>query len=215
VIGYYDATDSASITRDGSNFVSQWSDQGGVNHLTGSGSTKPLYSATGYTDGGPCIYFDNFYDKQLISGSITMGVDDFAAGIGMKNVNLNMRCVSFRGVGESFDTNNVASAGMIMGLSGGMTGYRVSAAKGSVSLSTNETNAFVSNWDGANHTMYKNGTAGTSAASTGNLGATGAFRLGYGDDSGLEMYVRRLCLVKRSLTGTEITNLDLWLRAAS
>jgi hypothetical protein len=47
-VGQYIADDLATITKDGSNYVSQWNDKLGSGHnLTGSGTAKPLWSADG------------------------------------------------------------------------------------------------------------------------------------------------------------------------
>src|SRR4051812_34337979 len=45
---WLDANDSGTITKDGSNNVSQWNDKSGnSNNATSSGSASPVYSATG------------------------------------------------------------------------------------------------------------------------------------------------------------------------
>lgn len=53
---WLDASDSASVIRDGSNLVSQWSDKSGnANHATQAvGANKPTYSAAGL-NGRPCL----------------------------------------------------------------------------------------------------------------------------------------------------------------
>jgi hypothetical protein len=57
---WLDASDSASVIRDGSNLVSQWSDKSGnANDATESNPLKqPSYNATGF-DGLPCVDWGN------------------------------------------------------------------------------------------------------------------------------------------------------------
>jgi hypothetical protein len=71
---WYDATRLSSITKDGSNFVSQFSDlSGNGNHLAQSYTgLRPLYSATGLNN-KPSIKFDGVDDilKSISNSTIT------------------------------------------------------------------------------------------------------------------------------------------------
>jgi lambda family phage minor tail protein L len=54
---WYDAADADTITKDGSDLVSQISDKSGEdNHATASGGDRPTYSATAF-NGKPCLVF--------------------------------------------------------------------------------------------------------------------------------------------------------------
>ncbi len=75
---WLDATDAATITKDGSNAVSQWNDKsgGGFNFTQGNASYKPTYSAAGGSNGTATVQFNrtsrtdvDFMDFSLGSAS--------------------------------------------------------------------------------------------------------------------------------------------------
>ncbi len=67
---WLDSSNSTSVTKDGSNLVSQWTDLSGNGHnFTGSGAAKPLCEAN-QLNGNPGIYFDGSNDFLTATGQI-------------------------------------------------------------------------------------------------------------------------------------------------
>jgi hypothetical protein len=65
---WLDASDAASITKDGSNLISQWNDKSGnANHCTASGTARPLYST--YL-GNAIVSFDGSNDTMVATSNI-------------------------------------------------------------------------------------------------------------------------------------------------
>jgi hypothetical protein len=77
LLSWHDAQDAGTLTYDGSNFVSSWLDKTANNNdLTGSGSNKPVYTATGgvIADGAlPSVLFADTTDT-LVGGTNAMAM---------------------------------------------------------------------------------------------------------------------------------------------
>ena len=66
---WLDANKASSITQNGSNQVSQWSDLSGNNHHFGQATTavKPIYNATGGPNSRPALVFTEASSQYLYS----------------------------------------------------------------------------------------------------------------------------------------------------
>lgn len=71
---WYDVTDISTITKDGSNRVSQLNDKSGNsrNLTVSTGSNSPLYEATGFKGTYPSIKFDNT-NSEALEASFSIG----------------------------------------------------------------------------------------------------------------------------------------------
>lgn len=68
---WYDASDASTITKDGSDFVSQWNDKSGIGiNLTSTGTAKPLW-VDAVKNGKPVIRFDGVNDYMSNTSSST------------------------------------------------------------------------------------------------------------------------------------------------
>lgn len=69
---WFDAQDNASITKDGSNKVSQWNNKGSGGHaIQALAAGQPTYISSGIISGKPSIRFDGTANRM--SGSLVMG----------------------------------------------------------------------------------------------------------------------------------------------
>jgi hypothetical protein len=129
LLSWHDAQDAGTLTYDGSNFVSSWLDKTANNNdLTGSGSNKPVYTATGGVIGNgalPSILFADTSDT-LVSGTNAMAMgstDEWSVFMVCRNRNQSNYpfCISYVGSSDGGDVAGNNSFGIFQdaGPSGG------------------------------------------------------------------------------------------------
>ena len=163
---WYDATDLATITKDGSNLVSVWAAKGGAatgkNLLQDDGAKQPLWVAPG------TIRFDGV-DDFLKSAAFTWNQPEF--------IYMLVKQITWTYTDRIFDGNGNQTAALYQGNS---TPKIIAYAGG---LSSENSNLFVDTWgiirvlfNGANSKLQVNDTASI----PGNFGTTnaGGFTLG-------------------------------------
>ena len=74
---WFDAMDTDTITKDGSDLVATWNDKSGLGRhaAQSNGTEKPTYEAAGLKGGMPCIEF-NGSDNMMYIGGATNGTDE-------------------------------------------------------------------------------------------------------------------------------------------
>lgn len=180
-VGWWDASDTSSITTS-SGLVTQWNDKSGNSrHLTGSGgaSAQPVTS-TNTLNGLNTITFNSTGDKLTVTSTFTVGTIYFAVYIASGSGAANM--VTGDGSQKQF---------LSMGAGGNGCYTYDGSIKGNVSIPT--ATAYV--WTmlangGAGSLIAKNGVDGTTFSTT--IGAVTQLRVGTGPDNAWAMDVGEL-----------------------
>ncbi len=163
-------------------FVAIWHDQSGNNYHASqaTAANQPRIVNAGVLEtqnGRPAMYFDgNDYLSTLSTLSITNNAATAFAVINMNAGALGFgRVLGGKGSGDTTDFTAATSAVFFCRNGDGvnqLASYRSSTVRGVSSVTTGTLFQATSVYDGTNHTMAVNGVAGTSVASTGNLGIT-------------------------------------------
>lgn len=207
-IAYYDASDVASITKDGGNLVSQWADKSGnANHLVqASGTLQPLYDASS-TVGVPTVVFngsDNYMQAtftlpqpwtiiagvRILTVSPGVGSNDILWD-GKNNVSGAM-VVAAASAGSSYNINGGANLTVCA------AGVDIPLTALSYCVPWNVFNS-TSSAGGIDELQYRSGNAGTSAAggiTLGTLGAGTAARCYHAEFSKVAVYNVALSLAQ-------------------
>lgn len=165
---WYDAQDLATITKDGSNNISQWSDKSGNGkHATRNDSRKPIYSATGLSS-KPCVDFSS--NKIFsVSAALPNSVTVFLAWGGSHTTGTYKFPLSATTNNPNFAKGDIGNTLRYANNAGGIGR--------SSTLGAGLTAACTDCWvrSGASASFYQNKTAYSSASIT----DTGAWTLGY------------------------------------
>lgn len=172
---WQDARDSSTITLNGSSFAS-WANKGSLGGALAqaTASAQPAYSATGL-NGFPTAVF-NSVNTQYLFGSLSLsGPNLMACSVGTINNTATANGARMLSISTgSNDFSSVATAAVIrrQGNNAAMTAERNLAALGVVAISYATPLIICSVFDGANQTLWLNGTASTPVASTGSFAST-------------------------------------------
>jgi hypothetical protein len=162
--------------------ITEWRDKSPSSAHASVGSGTLQYR-TNIFDGRPCVSFDG--SSYLVGNASNTGtvVTGFVVA-SMNNTSSNdARIVSLSQAGQS-DFNSAARSSFIIrnGTAATIRSFRNGATLGSINIINATLFIATSIYNGTNHTIYSNGTAGTTVASTGNFGYT---LYGIGRDPGL------------------------------
>jgi hypothetical protein len=189
LIGWYSAdvgayTDAGTTLATGGQTVQQWNDRSSVgNHLSQSTSDARPTFTTGVQNGKPGIVFstatvaDFMANASFALGGTTASVFCVIKGSSPGD---NSRVVSFTGNGQASDFGNTPSAVFMFFNSSStkVNGFRNGGTLSNGTVTDGTFNQLGSVFDGANHTLYINGTAQTAAANSDTFGATGTLSIG-------------------------------------
>ncbi len=188
LIAWWDASNTGSLTLSGSE-VTQWNDlSGNARHVSQSIAGRyPVYSATAFNTSYPGLnYVDS--DDSLISAAFTGSAGTVLAAFAVARLDSgapsNARLISW-GLGFPGDDVATSSVAPLICRNGGtaaVSSYR-GAFLSSSAITYGNNYRLGSVYDGTNHTIYINNTAGTPAASTGSFNNTDVV-LGIGTNTG-------------------------------
>lgn len=201
--------------------VTTWLDlSGNANNASASGSTRPTY-ITAAQNGLAAVRFGGPSFAQRLNGALSAtGTGLTVCLVGKLNSSSGAynRLVS---VGQA-GTDDYGSASYADALSRDNSNEGLGAYRNNSPLSTKPVTygsyfCATSLFDGTNHTMFVNGSAGSSSGTTGSFGIT-AYCLGdhlntgnSGDRADGDM--GELCVFNRDLTGTEQGQMETYLKA--
>jgi hypothetical protein len=180
LLAWYDAQDSGSITQSGGS-VSQWNDlSGNGEHVVqGNAPEQPTYSATGFNTSYPRITFDGS-DKLIcaaFAGTSGAVLSIYAVGTLNSAASSYGRMVAYyTDAGNNNDFSGTDRAACILRDATNATvgAYRNNGLLSTKSISYDTPARFMSVFDGTNHTMYINNSAGTPVSSSTNFTTTSA-----------------------------------------
>ncbi len=166
---WLDANDPSTLTLSGTS-VTTWKDKSEIgNDGTATGTIRNTGTINKLTalswSGSGSTYFSG----SLTNSGTTLTV--FSVFLMNSSSYTTARVLSLAKPGFN-DYNNTAYTAAIERNSGNFDSYRASAARGSIAGTFGSAVLVCSLYDGTNHNIYKNGTAGTAAASTGSFGYT-------------------------------------------
>jgi len=162
---WFDADDASTIT-DSAGSVSQWGDKSGNgNHLTqGDGALQPTTGAN--TIGGLNVITATSDWMNATRGAGKYTGEKVAV---FEVVTTDSGDASLEVIDSGWTSHDYNHVGHAMFDYAGTTGYRQSAKSVFTPPASGTPYVFSSVYDGADHTSYANGTAGTTVASTGNF----------------------------------------------
>lgn len=176
---WYDASDSSTITLNGSN-VSQWNDKSGNanNAVQATASQQPAFSSTGFNS-KPAVVFDGSNDTMAIStGTLGSNISVFAVAKG--NTMASYRRLFHAGAGgaDAFLLFGSVDNNFATFFGDGTNWNDLDVNSPSVSVLSNNILEVVNPTSGSNATPYVNGTAQNTKVGT--MGTTTGGRLGDG-----------------------------------
>jgi hypothetical protein len=197
---WLDGYDQNSFTFAG-NIVSKWNDKSGSNYHGTSITGSPVYTASGL-NGRNAIAFNGSSAITRPAGT-TMNsgttLTCFAVGIMSNTVESYGRLFSVVGVGP--EDRNADSANVI-GVAAGtqaVFSYRNFAPLGQASITYGTAFQACTLFNGTTQTMYVNGTAGTSASTSGNFGYT-SYSVGQGSSSYWKGFIGEVIVYNSALS---------------
>lgn len=197
---WMDGYDQNSFTFAG-NVVASWNDKSGSNYNGSSITGSPVYTANAI-NGRNAIAFNGSSAITGTSGSaMNTGttLTCFAVGIMSNTVETYGRMFSVLGTGP--EDRNADSANVIGVAAGAQAvfSYRNFAPLGQANVTYGTAFQACTRFDGANQTMYVNGTAGTSASTSGNFGYT-SYSVGQGSSSYWKGFIGEVILYTGALS---------------
>jgi hypothetical protein len=218
---WYDASDLASITKDGANRISAIANKGGGagSMVQATGANQPFYAAAGLNS-KPAIFFDASVGiLSLKASTVALAASDklavfVVAKIGLVNGSGSCRVIStgLAGGGEGpipmYRADGTVTSGNLAAYRGGPMAESVTPT----AVAWTAANIF----DGANNTMYVNGVAGAPVASTGAIDIDElalAVQGGSANSTWWDGYISEVVLVTGGITATERTQLFDYLKA--
>jgi hypothetical protein len=166
---WLDSTDSSTLTTSGT-AVSQWNDKSGSgNNATATGTIRTTGSINGKTALNWSGSVSTYFQGALVNSGTTLTA--FSVFTMNASSYIVARILSLGKPGFK-DFNNVLYTAAIERNSTKFDSYREGSARSQVNAIFGTPVQVCSQYDGTNHTMYLNGTGGTSVASSGNFGFT-------------------------------------------
>jgi hypothetical protein len=224
LFAWYDASVTGDFTFSSGNVVSQWNDKSGnAKHLTqGTVASQPTRSGT--QNGLPFVVFDGSNDWLAHSATNQIAGTAFtfilAGKLRAAGAN-DQRSLAIYDSGSS-DWNSTQHAQVIAkhDTNGNFPGAFRNTVYGSIapnSTAQNVAHAFISKWDGTNHTMYTDSTAHTPVAQTGTFAADivllGAGVNGSSPDIFAPLDVYELVIVSNAISDVNRASLVSYLQA--
>lgn len=193
---WYDASDAATVTADGSNLVSQWSDKSGNGHdaVQATASLKPRYSSV--ANG---IKFDGSDDKLVMASSVTALYAFVALSQG------------FSGTSTNFDTAFANSTSPEASLRvQDADEYRATGGTQDINDFTNPTGRI---WVNGSMTRFFSGTATSHVVTveSPSLRTVAQFGIGSTAGRGLKGWLHEAIFVNSSLTDDQIAAITEYL----
>jgi hypothetical protein len=166
---WLDSADASTLVTSGTS-VTQWNDKSGsgnngtaVGTISNTGTINKL-TALSWSGSG-----STYFTGALVNSGTTLTV--LSVFLMNSSSYATARVLGLAKPGFN-DFNNTAYTAAIERNSGNFDSYRSSSSRGSISGTFGSAVQVCSLYNGTNHTIYKNGTAGTTVASTGNFGYT-------------------------------------------
>jgi hypothetical protein len=166
---WLDSADPSTLVTSGTS-VTQWNDKSGsgnngtsVGTISNTGTINKL-TALSWSGSG-----STYFTGALVNSGTTLTV--LSVFLMNSSSYTTARVLSLAKPGFN-DFNNTAYTAAIERNSGNFDSYRANSSRGSISGTFGSAVQVCSLYNGTNHTIYKNGTAGTTVASTGNFGYT-------------------------------------------
>jgi hypothetical protein len=221
LVGWYDASDSGTLTLSGSE-VTQWDDKsgGGYDLSQGTSARRPIYGATSFNSSYPGLTFN--------TSSLATGVGAFAGFNTITSFSVFFVCTVTSGIAGggrliSLSRNNdfdyTDARDFMIYWSGGtytITTYRA-AGLSSISMSADNPSAVGSICDGVNNTMYIDNSAGSPVGVTATVGdGSDTLRIGEAVMLSSEYWkgvISEVVLVKKALDSTERSDLQSYFAA--
>lgn len=209
---WLDASDSTTITKDASFNISQWNDKSGYsNNVTATGSNSPQLKYGGLNGRTAVSITANRYMQPASYTYASRVLTVFAVAKLHEYLPANGsgRLVTMNQIpGVDYD----APGGVAIYNTGltGISAYR-NGALSTVSFTRDSVYILCSQFTGTNHTMYRNGSAGSTVASSTQFYARPTF-LGY--DGGGSFYgeCSEIIMYQRSLTTQERLDVETYLK---
>ncbi len=214
--GWWTFDDATSYTDAGTTLVTAVDDavqqvndlSGNANHMKqGTSNLRGLWQ-------DPGVEFDDINDRfetDALSSTINGTELVFVAVCRFDGTRSWQRITSGVATSGGSDTGSTAAAGILRNSGNNeFAAYQGGAVKSTVA-STNSTYYIVESvFDGTNHTLYVNGTAGTPVSST-NTFAIDYLRVGWTASTASFSTVKELIILDRAFTGSEQTDLRSYL----
>ena len=165
---WLDSADRSTLTMNDNLVVTQWRDKSGLgNHASSVGTIR----RTSLINGIPTMTYPGTASTYFTGSLVNSGTTLTAISVFLMNSSSYSvaRILSLSRPGF-FDYNNTAFTAAIQRSTNNFVGYRNNATLGTILGTLGSPVQVTSLYDGTNHTIYMNGTAGTSVSSTGSFG---------------------------------------------
>lgn len=216
-------TDAGSTLASDGQTVQQWNDQSGngVNISQATSGQRPTYRATGFNS-QKGIQFVKANSQLLTSGAtaFALGGTTFSAYVVMfftGATGVNGRIVSFMYASDATDFSTAESAIPLLAPDpASIGGYRFGSPRGNIAAAVNTNYRVGAIFDGTDHKIYLNNSAGTPSASSGTFGATGQIGIGGyagGSPEYLDGTIAEVVLTNSALSSGDRLSLDDYFKA--
>jgi hypothetical protein len=165
---WLDSSDRSSLTMNNNLVVSQWRDKSGLgNHATSVGTLRN----TGFIGGRPAMVYPGLGSTYFTGTLANNGSNMTAFALFTMNSSSysSARVLSLSRTGAT-DYANTLYAAAISRFNASYGSYRAGGLRGSITATFGSPVINTTVFTGASNTYYQNGTAGTTAASSGNFG---------------------------------------------
>jgi hypothetical protein len=218
LLGWWDASNSGSLTLSGAD-VTGWNDlSGSGNHLTqGTATRYPQYSATSFNSSYPGLTFDGSNDvllKSSAAGTTGNILCCFAVARLDSGGASSGRLFSYA---LSSDDYQSVTTGILLArnvATEALFAYRNNSALGTKAITYGSNFRAASILDGSNNTIYVNNVASTSVASTGSFGNTDTtMRIGnsFANNEGWKGTIAEVFICK--VVPSDLTAIDNYFKA--